>query len=200
MGAFKLTDVIPAPGYVIGALTAWSIQIPPLPRTPFYAPLRTRLEPGYGLRFGAAISLFLYLGVDYSYLVGLLWGQSLLYIFLMIGKTRFQLTGALMRVVVPILLAALLIGIFLNLSKASGSDAFAWWYLLAYSILPMAIIRSIPYGKKLSWQSSWNFPYPRTTPPALSWKYTNQVRPYSFIPGQKPLRGIAMWLAGRAAW
>jgi hypothetical protein len=193
-GGLKLTDVIPAPGYVLGILTAWVIEIPAPPRTLFQAPPRTSYRQGRSLRFLATVLLFAALGIAHSYFYGLLIGNVLL-AFLAHNKTRLQLAGMLLQALVPVLFVALAIR-GMPLSGKSSEDPGAWWIPLGLSLPTAGIFWALPYGKKLSWRGSWGFPYPRTTPPELSQDDTQQGPRYGILPGQYPLRGIWMWLAG----
>ncbi|MFI9029614.1 hypothetical protein [Streptomyces sp. NPDC053560] len=200
-------DVIPAPGFVLGILAAWVIQIPTLPRTLFQTPPMTPFRPGRSLRFPATFLLFALLGVAHSFFYGLLAGHVVL-VFLAHYKTRPQLTGLLLQVVVPVLLAALAIRALI-LVDHSGENLRAWVLPLALSVPTAGACWAIPYGKKLYWRGSWTFPYPRTAPPEplqsgaqsdtqIDTQIGTQQGPrYSFLlPGQAPLRGIALWLAG----
>ncbi|MGI5466347.1 hypothetical protein [Streptomyces sp. CA-132043] len=199
----QLAEVIPAPGYVLGILTAWVIQIPTPPRTLFQTPPMTPFRPGRSLRFPATFLLFALLGVAHSFFYGLLAGHVVL-VFLAHYKTRLQLTGLLLRVVVPVLLAALAIRTLI-LDDRSGENLRAWVLPLALSVPTAGACWAIPYGKKLYWRGSWKFPYPRSTPPdllqggAASGTQTDaqQGPRYTFLlPGQYPFRGIGLWLAG----
>lgn len=225
----KLTDVIPAPGYVLGILTAWTIQIP--------APTRTLFEvipfrPERSLRFLVTFLFFVALGVPHSYFYGLLIGNMLLAFTRY--KNRLQLAGVLLQVLIPVLLGALAIRI-LSLSGKVSDGQRAWLVGLVLSLLTASIFWALPFGKKLYWWGSWGFPYPRVTPPELSRGVVNpatgphvgssqplpqsghragesgtrarartlgtkdgiqQGPPYALLPGQSPLWGGVMWLAG----
>ncbi|MFF7188882.1 hypothetical protein ACFZAR_27295 [Streptomyces sp. NPDC008222] len=118
--------------------------------------------------------------------------------FLALYKTRLQLAGVLLRAVVPVLLAGLTIRILLsNPGKSSGGQR-TWLVGLVLSLSTAGIFWALPYGKKLYWRGSWDFPYPRTTPPELSRSQDDaqQGPPYTLLPGQSLLMGIGMWLAG----
>ncbi|MFE0516054.1 hypothetical protein [Streptomyces sp. NPDC058964] len=109
--------------------------------------------------------MFATLGVAHSYFYGLLIGHALL-VFLARYRTRLQLAGVLLQVLLPVLLIALATRILLSLPRNTGADPAGWWWiLLALSISTAGIFWAVPYGKKLSWQGSWSFPYPLTTPP-----------------------------------
>ncbi|MEU6225487.1 hypothetical protein [Streptomyces sp. NPDC047042] len=169
-GGLKLIDVIPMPGYFLGILTAWVIQIPTIPRTLFYAPLSTPFRPVTSRRYVATILFFAALdtaGLDIpiSYFKGLIIGNFLLAL-LAIYKTRLQVAGILLQVLVPALLIALTIRISPLLDGKIGEDTGL--KLLLFSLPAAGIFWALPYGKKLSWQGSWSFPYPRTTSPKSS--------------------------------
>ncbi|MFI1168148.1 hypothetical protein ACH4UM_32290 [Streptomyces sp. NPDC020801] len=96
--------------------------------------------------------------------------------FLAHYKTRFQLAGVLLRVLVPVLLVALAIRILLSLSGKISEDPGGWWsILLTLSLSTAGIFWALPYGKRLSWQGSWSFPYPLTTPPEPSQVVANSA-------------------------
>jgi hypothetical protein len=166
-GGLKLTSVIPAQGYVLGSLMAWLIQIPAPPRTLFYTPPNAPFRPGRSLRFPVTFLFFVALGAAHSYLYGLLIGHVLL-AFLALYKTRLQLAGVLLRMVVPVLLSGLAIRILQSIPEKSSDGQGTWMILLVLSLSTAGIFWALPYGKKLYWRGSWDFPYPRATPPELS--------------------------------
>ncbi|THA30529.1 hypothetical protein [Streptomyces sp. A1547] len=167
-GGFKTADLIPAYGYVFGILTAWLIQLPAQSRTLFREPPRKPFRPGRSLRFPVTFLLFVALGAANSYLYGLLIGNILL-AFLALYKTRLQLAGVMLRIVVPVFLSVLAVRILQSNYLEEFSRAQQLWSVgLVLSISAAGISWALPYGKKLYWRGSWDFPYPRAAPPDLS--------------------------------
>ncbi|WP_314241810.1 hypothetical protein [Streptomyces sp. DSM 40907] len=191
----KLSDLIPAPGYVLGVLAAWIIQIPRLSRGLFYDPPRTAFRPELSWRIFTTLALCIALGVDESYIGGILVGNILL-TFAARFKTRLQLAGLILQAIAPILFLGLSWRI-LSLPGEHSKDLSGWLIAVALSFPTAGIFWAIPYGKSLYWRGSWDFPYPRSMPSWITYDPALQNPRYApLLPSQNPIVGIFIWLVG----
>ncbi|WP_141666394.1 hypothetical protein [Streptomyces avermitilis] len=149
------------------------------------------------LRIVAIIPLA-FLGVSLPYLAGILMGYATFMVFLVRGKTRRQVIGVLLQTLAPILLAVLAYRTLSRPGYGSIRDdpEAAWSVVLAIPLATAGIFRVIPYGKKLYWHDYLAFRHPRIPFLDLSRDGNRNVPFMAALPGQSPIRGLGIWLAG----
>ncbi|MEU1215039.1 hypothetical protein ABZ424_22000 [Streptomyces sp. NPDC005790] len=180
-GSVELTGVIPTPllWYFLGFLTACL--------TEFIVPRKVR-----PLLF-AAIAFLALNGTSLHYLSGMLMGISVFIAFSLLGRTRRQAVGILLQTLVPVLLVALA---YRSLTLPGDDPTDSWSVVLAIPLATAGIFWAIPYGKKQYWHDLWAFRSPRIPFLDLSRDGNRNVPFMTSLPGQSPILGLAIWLAG----
>nr|PPQ59723.1 hypothetical protein C5F59_25955 [Streptomyces sp. QL37] len=100
----------------------------------------------------------------------------------------------LLQTLVPVLLAVLA---YRALTLPDNDDpAGPWAVTLAIPLASAGIFWAIPYGKKQYWHDLWAFHSPRIPYLDLSGDGNRGVPFMATLPGQSPLLGLGLWLAG----